>query len=488
MMSFAVTLAQLAERFGAAITDQTEITQVYHNSADVTSGSIFFALPGTITHGAKYAEMAIANGAVAIITDTDGAEMISTNIPVVKVDNPRYELAQVAKLVYGPQIADMHLWGITGTNGKTTTSYMLRVMLPQPAAAIGTTGVVTNSSREPLSRTTPEIDDLYRLLIRLRKCGIKKVVMEVSSHALVLDRVTGLEFQAVAFTNLSQDHLDFHGTMDAYLQAKARLFDTKFSKYAVVCTDSAAGVAIADLAEANGLVVSTVTTSSQSGTWWTTDTVIGIDEISAVIQPLGLKLELGMGGGFNIANALTAIAMADQVSEISPTQLKRLAELQVPGRMQTIFSNGIHAVVDYAHSPGAIAAVVAELRSSVSGKLIIVIGAGGDRDASKRPLMGSALTGADLVIVTDDNPRTEDASQIRAQIISGIDAIGVSYQEIADRRVAISAAVAAVKSSNDLVAVLGKGHEQGQQIGNEIYSFDDFAELSAAILSRASNE
>ncbi len=488
MMILAVTLAQLAERYGIALIDQSEITEVYHNSADVTPGSIFFALPGATTHGAKHAEMAIARGAVAILTDHVGADMISASIPVIKVDNPRFELAQVARLIYGPQIVDMHLWGITGTNGKTTTSYMLRTMLPQPAAAIGTTGVVTNGGREPLSRTTPEIDDLYRLLIKLRKDGIKKVVMEVSSHALVLDRVTGLEFQAVAFTNLSQDHLDFHGTMDSYLQAKARLFDSQFSKYAVVCTDTAEGVAIADLAEANGLVVSTVTTTNQNGTWWTSDAVIGIDQLSAVIHPLGLKLELSMGGGFNIANALTAIAMADQVSEISPTQLKRLADLQVPGRMQSIFANGIHALVDYAHSPAAIAAVVAELRSSVSGELIIVIGAGGDRDATKRPLMGAALVGADLVIVTDDNPRNEDASQIRAQVIAGLESIGVPYQEIPDRRAAIATAISSVRSSNDLVAILGKGHEQGQQVGNEIQPFDDLAELTAAISNRASNE
>ncbi len=487
-MSSAITLSQLAENYGVTVIDQAEITNVYHNSQDVTAGSIFFALPGAVTHGAKFAANAVTNGAIAVFTDAAGAAIAQVNVPIIEVQNPRLELANVAKLIYGPRIADMHLWGITGTNGKTTTSYMLRTMLPQPAAAIGTTGVVTNSGRSALSRTTPEIDDLYRVLIKLRQEGIKKVVMEVSSHALVLDRVTGLEFQAVGFTNLSQDHLDFHGTMDAYLQAKARLFDTNFSKYAVICTDTPAGIAIADLAEANGLVVSTVSSNTSNATWWASNSVVGIGQVSATIHPLELKFELNIGGGFNIANALIAIAMADQVSEITPAQLKRLAELQVPGRMQTISQNGVSAVVDYAHSPAAIAAVVQELRASVSGKLIVVLGAGGERDASKRPAMGASLAGADLVIVTDDNPRNEDPSHVRAQIISGLDSVGVSYQEVADRRSAIKFAVDAVTSSNDLVAVLGKGHEPGQQIGNEIYPFDDFAEVELAISKRVPNE
>lgn len=482
------TLADIGQRYEVAINQTTEVLDVYHASTEVTPSSIFFALPGANSHGASYAIQAVELGAIAIITDTAGAALIDIEVPVIVVSDPRFELAQVAKMVYGPRIADMHLWGITGTNGKTTTSYMLRALLPQPAAAIGTTGVVYQDSREPLARTTPEIDDLYRLLIKLRKSGIKKVVMEVSSHALVLNRVTGLEFQAVGFTNLSQDHLDFHGSMEQYLQAKAKLFDTKFSKYAVVCTDTPEGIAIADLAESNGLVVSTVSAESSNATWSISDQVVGISNLEGIVNPIGLKLVLNIGGSFNFANALLAIAMADQVSEISQNQINILAKLAVPGRMEVVSEYGVRAIVDYAHSPAAISSVVRELRVNVSGKLIVVIGAGGDRDASKRAGMGAATYGADLVIVTDDNPRTESPEQIRAQIVQGIDSVGVSYLEVGDRKQAIAKAISMVQSSNDLVAVLGKGHEPGQQIGNITYDFDDLLEVKSAILNRETSE
>jgi UDP-N-acetylmuramoyl-L-alanyl-D-glutamate--2,6-diaminopimelate ligase len=482
-----VRLAELCSLYGLQLDSSTIVEHIYHSSKDVTTDSVFVALAGSTTHGASFAREAIANGASLIITDSAGAALIETKIPVITVVDPRLELANLAKIIYGPHIADMHLWGITGTNGKTTTSYMLRALLPQPAAAIGTTGVVYNSSREELARTTPEIDDLYRLLIKLRKAEIKKVVLEVSSHALVLKRIHGLHFQAVAFTNLSQDHLDFHQTMDNYLQAKSLLFSLEFSKYAVVCIDSPEGVLIADLAEANGLVVSTISTKDQMGTWSISESMVGVDAIEGVINPIGLKLNLKLGGRFNFSNALLAIAMADQVSEISAVQLVALAQLEVPGRMQSVKFNGVQAIVDYAHSPAAIEFVCSELADCVSGRLIVVLGAGGNRDASKRSLMGAALRNADHVVVTDDNPRDEDPAQIRRQIISGIEEIAVPYTEVPDRRAAINAAVALVNSSNDLVAVLGKGHERGQQIKDQYLDFDDVTEIRHAIENRANH-
>ena len=483
-----VQLTDLCAAYGHAISNSTAIENVYHASGDVTPNSAFFALPGSNAHGASYVAEAVANGAVAIFTDKVGASLMEVGIPVIVVDNPRLELANVSKLIYGPHIADVHLCGITGTNGKTTTSYMLRAVLPQPAAAIGTTGVVYNSSREELARTTPEIDELYRLLIKLRQLEIKKVVMEVSSHALVLHRVHGLKFQAVAFTNLTQDHLDFHDNMDNYLAAKAKLFSKDFSEYAVVCIDSSEGVAIADLAEANGLVVSTISTKETSGTWSVTDAVVGIDAIEGVIQPIGLKLNLAMGGYFNFSNALLAIAMADQVNEITASQLKALSVVAVPGRMQSVKFNGINAIVDYAHSPAAIESVTTELRNCTTGQLIVVMGAGGNRDISKRSSMGAALKAADHIVVTDDNPRDENPAQIRKQIIAGIEAIDIPYSEVPDRRAALVAAIELVRSSNDLVVVLGKGHEQGQQIGSSYHHFDDVLELTAAIKGRGINE
>jgi len=464
------------------------IEHVYHSSKDVTPESIFFALPGNKIHGASFASEAISKGAKAVFTDSAGALFPKTDLPVVVVSNPRSELANVAAHIYGPHIADLHLWGITGTNGKTTTSYFLRQLLPQPAAVIGTTGIYDGKSRKSLARTTPEIDDLYRVLISLRKSGVKKIVLEVSSHALALDRVTGLKFQAVAFTNLSQDHLDFHKTMEAYLQAKAKLFDKKFSEYAVVCTDTAEGRAIADLADANGMIVATVSTGNNVGTWTISDELVGVDELSGRINPVGLKLKLNFGGRFNFANALLAVAMADQVAEVSQDQIDELAKVEVPGRMQVISGKGVKAIVDYAHSPAAIASVVSEMRTSVPGTLIVVIGAGGDRDSSKRKPMGSALTGADLVLVTDDNPRNEDPQKIRVDLIAGVAESGIRYREIPDRRAAIAQAISEVKTSNDLVMVLGKGHEQGQQIGDIVYEFDDVTEVREAIAKRELNE
>lgn len=483
-----VRLTDLCAAYDHSIVSSAIVENVYHASGDVTPNSIFVALPGSNAHGASYVAEAVARGAIAIFTDKSGASLMAVDIPVIVVENPRLELANISKLVYGPHIADVHLWGITGTNGKTTTSYMLRAVLPQPAASIGTTGVVYNSTREELARTTPEIDELYRLLIKLRRLEIKKIVMEVSSHALVLHRVHGLKFKAVAFTNLSQDHLDFHDNMDNYLAAKAKLFSRDFSEYAVVCIDTSEGVAIADLAEANGLVVSTISTNQTSGTWSITNTVVGIDAIEGVIQPIGLKLNLAMGGFFNFSNALLAIAMADQVNEITASQLKALSSVVVPGRMQSVKFNGINAIVDYAHSPAAIESVIGELRKCTTGQLVVVMGAGGNRDASKRSLMGAALKSADHVVVTDDNPRDENPAQIRNQIIAGIEAVNVQFSEIPDRRVALAAAVKLVQSSNDLIVVLGKGHEQGQQIGDKIYAFDDLVELSAAIENRGINE
>lgn len=483
-MSASVTLSDIAVLLGHDLNIHLEISNVYHNSNDVTQGSIFVAIAGEKLHGAKFIDSAVANGANAIVTDSRGAELANTSLPILVVENPRRALAEIAFAIYGPKIKDLHLYGITGTNGKTTTSHFLRALLPQPAVAIGTTGVVYANHREELSRTTPEIDDLYRLFVNLRDEGIRDVVMEVSSHALVLERVTGLQFQSVGFTNLTTDHLDFHGTFENYHEAKSRLFQKNFSKYAVVCVDSNQGKAMADLAEENGLVVSTVSAENSAGTWYATGLEVTNNSIQCTVQPLGISLTLSVGGSFNVSNALIAIAMADQIAEVSDNQIKSLAAVRVPGRMQQISVNGLNAIVDYAHSPDAVAKVVSEVRKNTPGKLIVVIGAGGNRDQDKRPLMGAAAAIADLVVVTDDNPRNENPDQIRSMVIAGISSAGGHYDEIPDRRAAIEYAASLVSSPTDCVLVLGKGHEMGQQIGDVVKPFDDSLELERALAER----
>jgi UDP-N-acetylmuramoyl-L-alanyl-D-glutamate--2,6-diaminopimelate ligase len=352
---------------------------------------------------------------------------------------------------------------------------MLRTIFAETGhsvGVIGTLGTYLNDDHIPGARTTPESTDLYALFALMVQRGVTHVFMEVSSHALVLDRVAEVSFDAAVFTNLTQDHLDFHGDMENYFQAKASLFRAGVARQAVICIDDEWGVRLS-----TSLSIPTLTVGKQ-GSW-----KIGKAETSqygltkcAVSTPKGnLNLVLNMFGSFNVTNATLAIATADLLGVDSSNAALALEKLAaIPGRFEIVKHSAVGtAVVDYAHTPDAVATVLKVINESNPSKIITVIGCGGDRDASKRPLMGEAAAKlSDLVIVTDDNPRSEIPADIRSAVVGGTVGGKAEVVEIADRREAIRFALSQA-SDGDVIAVLGKGHESGQEINGEILPFDD---------------
>lgn len=485
-------LGVLAQRIGApAVSDpDVRVTGVTLRSQDVRRGDLFAALPGQRAHGARFAADAVAAGAVAVLTDPAGvAEFATGQVPVLVHDDPRAVLGGLAAEVYGNPSAALRVIGVTGTSGKTTTTYLVEAGLRaagRVAGLIGTVGIRIDGRDEPSSLTTPEAPDLQALLAVMVERGVDTVVMEVSSHALTLGRVDGTSFAAGGFTNLSRDHLDFHPTMADYLNAKARLFEPDSpnrADRAVVCVDDEAGREIAS--RAAGAV--RVATTGVDADWRIESVSIlarGSQELVAV-DPAGVahRLRIGLPGRYNIANALLAIALLDAVG-VSPEQAAPgLGSAAVPGRLESIDAGqDFLALVDYAHKPGALQAVLATLREQhPDGRLAVVFGAGGNRDAGKREPMGRiAAELADLVVITDDNPRNEDPKLIRATIRAGTGGSAAEVVEIGDRRAAIDHAVGWARAG-DVVLIAGKGHESGQTADGSTRPFDDRVELTAAL-------
>jgi UDP-N-acetylmuramoyl-L-alanyl-D-glutamate--2,6-diaminopimelate ligase len=484
---------------GSAVGD-TRVTGVTLRAQDAQAGDLFAALPGGSTHGGRYVDEAVRRGAVAVFTDAAGiAEMgPDGEIPVLIHPAPRSVLGELAATVYGHPSETLRVIGVTGTSGKTTTTYLAEAGLRSAgrvAGLIGTVGIRIDGEDLPSTLTTPEAPDLQALLALMVEHGVDTVVMEVSSHALALGRVDGVNFAVGGFSNLSRDHLDFHGTMADYFDAKARLFDPQFATHAaisVVCVDDEAGRDMA--ARAQGAV--TVSAGGRDADWRAEDVHAvdgGAQEFTA-IDPAGVHhgLRIGLPGHYNVANCLLAAALLDAVG-VSPEQAAPgLRAAHVPGRLESINrGQGFLALVDYAHKPGALRAVLQTLRQQGPGRLAVVFGAGGNRDAGKREPMGRvAAELADLVVVTDDNPRDEDPAAIRAAIIAGASAaVGptggpAQLVEIGDRRKAIDYAVAWARAG-DVVLIAGKGHEAGQTSRGHTRPFDDRDELAAALGSRA---
>ncbi|MGV0393170.1 UDP-N-acetylmuramoyl-L-alanyl-D-glutamate--2,6-diaminopimelate ligase [Corynebacterium riegelii] len=488
-------LAQLAhaELVNAPSEDMT-VTSISLDSSAVEPGGIFAALPGTRAHGASYAKDSKAS---ALLTDADGLAIIRSTKdprPVLVVDNVRAVLGQVAAEVYGWPSTSMKLIGVTGTSGKTTTTYMLERGLAAAGCKvglIGTTGTRIAGDDVPTKLTTPEAPKLQELFARMRDAGVTHVVMEVSSHALMLGRVGGTQFDVAGFTNLSQDHLDFHSTMEEYFEAKALFFDPE-SPYAaeksVICVDDQWGVKMAGIAKDPVLVGTRGQDGVDVSAHQESVDATGVQHISLEVRGAPHTLMLPMPGKFNVANAALAVALATEVGVDAEAFIQGLSGASVPGRMEPIdCGQEFVAVVDYAHKPAAIAAVLETLRGQVSGRVGIVVGAGGDRDASKRAVMGAeSAKGADLVIVTDDNPRTEDPAAIRAAVLAGAREAGGRAQEIrevAGRAAAIDQLVAWAKPGDAIIAV-GKGHEVGQIIGETTHHFDDREEMHRALHAR----
>ena len=467
----------------------TLVTGITHDSRQVVDGDIYAALPGFVTHGAEFAGTAVASGARALLTDEASAEaLLALGVPVLVADDPRREAGVVAAWVYGDPAEDMVLIGITGTNGKTTTASLVDAGLRAAGHAtgfIGTIGTRIGSATVDTQRTTPEATDVHALLAVMRERGVSAVVMEVSSHALTLHRVAGLVFDLAGFTNLTRDHLDFHGTMENYFEAKATLFTPSHARRGVVCIDDEWGQRFSDRAT---IPVSTLATDGSLADWQVVQVLreggrstIELREPSGTIA----RVDTYLPGRFNVANVALAYALLNASGVPSDVAISGLAQADgVPGRMQRVGFGDVDVIVDYAHTPDAIDRVISTAREFTQGRIIVVVGAGGDRDRDKRQLMGEAASAADLVVVTDDNPRSEDPGLIRAAILQGIpDGSLVQVREQDDRREAIRLAVETA-SPGDCVLILGKGHEVGQELGGQRLPFDDRDEAADALSRR----
>ena len=487
-----VALAELASRAQARPdpdlpgVSEVAVTGATLRAQHVRPGDVFAALPGARAHGADFTADAVAAGAVAVLTDAAGAArpaVRAAGVPVLVHDDPRTALGPMAALIYGDPSLDLQVIGVTGTSGKTTTTYMIDAGLAAAGRTTGLIGTVeTRIAGERLASafTTPEAPDLQALLAVMRERGVTHVPMEVSSHALELERVGGTSFAVGAFTNLSQDHLDFHSDMDDYFRAKARLFDGR-SRAEVVCVDGEWGRRL--------VTPDTVTVAMTTDAHWTAADVrtSRSGEQSFQIRTPDqrvIDVVLPMPGLFNVANALLAAACLDQVGVGIEDIAAGLAGVQVPGRMERVaVGQDFTAVVDYSHKPEAVALALDAVRARTEGRVIVVLGCGGDRDTAKRPLMGAAAAQrADLLVITDDNPRSEDPAAIRAAMRAGAeDALGRGeVVEVGDRRQAIVTAVRSARPG-DVVVVAGKGHETGQEVAGVVHPFSDRDELESAI-------
>jgi UDP-N-acetylmuramoyl-L-alanyl-D-glutamate--2,6-diaminopimelate ligase len=456
------------------------IEGVTADSRKVREGWLFAALPGASADGKRFVPAAMAQGAAAVIASD---ELPGLAAPVVKVADPRRAYALAAAAFWGRQ--PRTCVAVTGTNGKTSVAGFCRQIFAaagRASASMGTLGVRAGEVQlEPPGLTTPDAADVARILAELAVGGVTHLALEASSHGLDQRRLDGVKLSAAAFLNLTQDHLDYHGTMGAYRAAKLRLFDTLLPRggTAVLNADSSAYGAFAAVAVTHGHSIFSVGEAGQ-----------GLALLGRVPDPAGQRLlirafgrrhevALPLAGAFQAANALAAAGLCIAAGEDPGVVLAALERLEgAPGRLQRVGAGaGGEAYVDYAHTPDGLETVLAALRPHARGRLVVVFGAGGDRDKGKRPLMGAAAAaGADLAIVTDDNPRSEDPAAIRAQILAGAPGL----VEVAGRREAIRVAARGL-ADGDILVVAGKGHEQGQIIGCEVLPFDDVEETRLAL-------
>lgn len=456
------------------------------DSRAVKPGTLFAALPGTRMHGGEFIDPALRMGASVVLTDREGAEIAADSLArhpdaaVVLAEDPRATLALTAALFFGAQPETMV--AVTGTNGKTSVASFARqlwVAMGQAAINVGTTGV-EGAWQTQLAHTTPDAVTLQRLLAEAAQADVTHAAMEASSHGLDQRRLEGVNLKAAAFTNLSQDHLDYHPTMDAYFDAKCGLFDRLLPDdgIAVVNTDDPWGQKLAQRLRQPVMRV-----GQSEGC----DLRILAQRFNAHGQELRFstakgtyQVQLSLVGGFQAANALVALGLVLACGADEGDAVKALSTLTgVRGRMELAATrqNGAPVFVDYAHTPAAVETALKALRPHVMGRLVVVLGAGGDRDKGKRPLMGQAAAeNADVVFVTDDNPRSEDPATIRAEILKAApEAI-----EVGDRAEAILRGVDAL-GAGDALLVAGKGHETGQKVGDVVYPFDDVEQASVAV-------
>ena len=479
------------------------------DSRSVEPGDLYVALPGARVHGAGFCADAVAAGAVAVLTDPDGrARAVASGVPVFVLADPRARLGEIACWAYGDPSSRLRLIGVTGTSGKTTSTYLIESGLRAAGHLTGLVGgVELRAGRERLASTltTPEAPDLQALLAVMAERGVTAAAMEVSSHSLALGRVGGTRFDVAVFTNLSQDHLDFHDDLEDYFRAKASLFmPPERGGLGGVSPRASTEIGVVNIDDKYGrrLVSSApvpVTTFSAAGLdeadWRAADVRSGADGSTfRLIGPGGVEADVsvGLAGAFNVANTVGAlVALVEAGVRLEDAVAGVGACPGVPGRLERVPAPGlgVTAFVDYSHKPGAVEAVLRSLRPVTQGNLIIVLGCGGDRDRAKRPMMGAAAASlADVAILTSDNPRSEDPLAILAAMLDGVRSVPQAERGRViiepDRAAAIGQAVA-LAAPGDVIVVAGKGHETGQYLGGSVLPFDDRQVTAAALAARA---
>ena len=462
-------LAAAADGSTVRGTSATPVSGLRLLAQEVVPGDLFFCVPGRRADGHDFAGDAVARGAVALAVERP----LDLSVPQLVVPSVRAAMGPIAAAFHGEPSRALALVGVTGTNGKTTVTYLLESIFRtagRTAGLIGTTGVRIDGEPTPFPRTTPEAPDLQRLLATMLERGVDAAAMEVSSHGLEQHRVDGTWFACAIFTNLTQDHLDHHGTMEAYFAAKALLFTERFTDAAVVNADDAYGRRLL------GRVAATTTYAIDADADLRATDVTTTGDGSS-FHADGRVFRTALRGRFNVENCLAAYAAARVLGIDADAAVAGIAALGgVPGRVETVEAGQPFLVlVDYAHTPDGIANVLRAARPLATGRVLIVFGCGGDRDRAKRPRMGEAATrGADLAVVTSDNPRSEDPLAIIAEIEPGAAAGGGAYVVEPDRRAAIRLACAEARPG-DVVVIAGKGHETGQEFADRTVPFDDRA-------------
>lgn len=496
----ALALGEVAARAGATIRPPdaagTLVTGVTVDSRDVEAGDLFGALPGLQVHGAHFAAQAVAAGAVAVLTDEDGARVLAEQgvaVPLLLAEHPRHAIGEAAAVVYGDPTRRLTLVGVTGTNGKTTTSYFIDSALAQVHERRGILGtvelrVLDETIESP--RTTVEAPVLHGIIARMLEEGVTAAVTEVSSHAAALDRISGVDFSVAVFTNLQWDHLDFHHTMEGYLDAKARLFEHGRSRRGIINIDDEWGRALAARVEIPVETVSTLLIDGRpdaalGADWTVTSANIGLDGVGSTFtfrDPDGAEhsAQSPLPGLVNVSNAMVAVAAAHAAGVPLEKAIAGVAAAHgVPGRMERVIERSEQdplAIVDYAHTPDALELALSGVRPITPGRLILIFGSDGDRDRGKRPVMGEiAARLADVIVLTDENPRSEEPAAIRAAIREGIERVRPDLANVHEVEPRVAAVEYALRlgGPGDTVIVTGKGHEPTQEIAGVFHRYND---------------
>lgn len=479
------TLSEVAEFLGLKFESSigsTKITGICSNSRSIEPGDLFLALPGESRHGIDFLEEAISNGAAAVLTDEIGSAVSKNRIATLSLVNQADISIPLCDWFFGNPLENLSLFGVTGTNGKTTTTFLLTQIFQAAgirSGIIGTVAIEIAGKKFSATHTTPAADELVNILAKMKESSVSHVAIEVSSHALAQHRVAGLHFVAAGFTNLSQDHLDYHKSMENYFAAKRSLFTESYTGRGYVNIDNEYGARLINEIQIPAEQLSLSATGD-----WKLNLVqeMGAKKLIQILGPsnLVIKGETNLLGKYNLENLLLAVAMAVGAGidpKIVAESLPRLTG--APGRLELVTTEPCLTYIDYAHTPDAVTRVLEAVRSVGPKRIIGVLGCGGDRDRTKRAPMGSALNnGCDVAIFTSDNPRSESPAAILEEMTNGLK-LRADSEIILDRRIAIRRAMEIAQPS-DLVIVLGKGHEIGQEVNGKKIPFNDREEILQA--------